>query len=61
MGPSVKPSPAPPPPTIDDAKLAAERQDQVLQRKGRAATMVSTPQGQAAGGSAVKVLMGQGG
>lgn len=50
-----------PPPNIDDAAVAAERDDKLLSRKGRAATYVSTAAGRSAGGAATKVLLGQGG
>lgn len=58
---SGKARPAPPPPTIDDARIASERDDRLRSRRGRAATYVSSPQGRSEGGVATKMLLGQGG
>lgn len=52
---------APPPPTVNDARLKAEQDDLLRRRQGRAATFLSEPSGRAAGGVATKQLMGQGG
>ncbi|MDB5433545.1 MAG: hypothetical protein JWP35_4661 [Caulobacter sp.] len=52
---------APPPPTVDQAKIDADRADLVRKRQGAAATYVSTPGGRTVGGVATKMILGQGG
>ncbi|MFN3856550.1 MAG: hypothetical protein ACK4RV_02290 [Caulobacter sp.] len=54
------PRPAPPPPTVNDVRIAAEENDTLRRRKGRASTFMSNSYGRSAGGVAVKMLMGQG-
>lgn len=56
-----KPQPPTPPPTIDQAKVAAEANDRLSKRQSRAATYVSTDAGRKEGGVGAKMLMGQGG
>ncbi|MBX3480011.1 MAG: hypothetical protein KF842_06400 [Caulobacter sp.] len=59
MEPDLKPPrPAPPPPTINDARLRAEDEDRLRLRQGRRSTFLSTASGRAEGGIATKVLMG---
>lgn len=54
-------TPAPPPPTINDARIAAERNDTLRNRKGRDSTFVSNAAGRSGGSTTMKALMGQGG
>lgn len=61
MEPKVRESKkAPPPPTVNDARVAAEENDTLRRRKGRSATFISDGMGRMTGGAAVKNLMGQG-
>lgn len=52
--------PPAPPPTVDQARLDAEKADDFLQRRGRQSTFVSTPSGRMTGGYDNKTLTGQG-
>lgn len=56
-----KAQPAPPPPTINDARISAERNDTMRDRRGRSATFMSSAASRSTGGVATKALMGQGG
>ncbi len=59
MEPDMKPPrPTPPPPASNDARLRAEETDRLRQRRGRAATFLSSALGRSEGGVATKVLMG---
>lgn len=59
MEPDIKPPrPAPPPPTINEARKRAEEADRLRQRQGRGATFLSNALGRSTGGVATKVLMG---
>ena len=71
MSPKVpKPAPmvvAPPPPTVNEARVDAEKDDILRKRKGRASTFVSNPLARSSGGVATAMLqagtkqtMGQG-
>lgn len=51
----------PPPPTIDQARVDADRADIARGRRGRAATFLADEQGRGTGSVAVKTLLGQGG
>lgn len=62
MEPRTKPSkPAPPPPTVNDARVKMEENDTLRLRKGRGANLISTREGRSSGSVTVKNLMGQGG
>lgn len=61
MEPRTKPSkPAPPPPTVNDARVKMEQDDTLRLRKGRGANLLSSPEGRRTGSVTVKNLMGQG-
>ena len=71
MSPKVpKPAPmvvAPPPPTVDQARVDSEQTDLLRKRKGRASTFVNNPLARSSGGVATAMLqagtkqtMGQG-
>lgn len=61
MEPKVRPSkPAPPPPTVNDARVKMQEDDTLRLRKGRGANMISTSAGRSSGSVTVKNLMGQG-
>ncbi|MEJ2816386.1 hypothetical protein [Caulobacter sp. CCG-8] len=65
MSPKIPDAPKvfapPPPPTVNQATIEAEKNDASLRRQGRAATFKSDPLSRSTGGFAVKQLMGQGG
>ena len=50
--------PTPPPPTIDEAQLARNEQRRLSRRRGRAATIMSSPESRLAGGVATTKLTG---
>ena len=51
--------PAPPPPTINTARVSAEQNDMYRRRQGRAATFVSNAAGRSSG-MVSKAVLGQG-
>jgi hypothetical protein len=53
-------APAPPPPTINTARISAEQNDTRRKAQGRASTFLSTEGGRMGGSTALKSLMGQG-
>ena len=59
MEPDVRaPRKAPLPPTLNEARLRAEQDDRLRQRRGRSATFLSSALGRAEGGVATRTLMG---
>ncbi|NBB17459.1 hypothetical protein GVN21_19030 [Caulobacter sp. SLTY] len=59
MEPDTRPlKPTPPPPTLNEARLRAEQDDRLRQRRGRSATFLSSALGRAEGGVATRTLMG---
>jgi hypothetical protein len=59
MEPDIRPpAKAPPPPTINEARLRAEEEDRNRRRQGRSATFLSDAFGRTSGGVATKTLMG---
>lgn len=56
-----KARPAPPPPTINEARVSAETNDMLRRRQGRSSTFLSDGFSRMTGGVASKALMGQGG
>lgn len=52
-------TPAPPPPTINEALIASEKDDLALRKRGRGATIASTAKSRMEGGVATKVILGQ--
>jgi hypothetical protein len=50
---------APPPPTIDQAITDRNQNDRMLRRRGRAATMLTGPEGAGVPQTATKQLLGQ--
>jgi hypothetical protein len=59
MQPDIRPpAKAPPPPTINDARLRAEEEDRTRRRQGRGATFLSDAIGRSSGGVATRTLMG---
>lgn len=62
MGSLFKPKvpkvePLPPPPTIDEARTAAETRDQMLRRRGRRSTILAGEAGAVAPGSVAKTTL----
>jgi hypothetical protein len=48
----------PPPPTTDEARLAAESRDEMLRKRGRRSTILTGPEGAAAGQTRTTTLIG---
>lgn len=47
-----------PPPTTDEARLAAESRDEMLRKRGRRSTILTGPEGAAAGQTRTTTLIG---